>query len=1522
MLVLLAAAVVGQQITCPTVSNCDPSKCYDTPDPALPERNCDSCAYTDLAQFDATLLGDLADDAQLFVVSAETMGENPITGNYGWFETYEVNSLRVLSGVYAPFSGSENTADKKKLGSFATYLYCHNLKTLVPNTLKSNWFLGLRQPTTSDVFKREFNIGTSTLEGSSNSDPFNPEVILWGKDCVQTTPPDLSDNKWITFYSGISPDKWNMQMYSTTAGELRTVCPTPNPTPAPTNLALNTCGEQLFMDHSTTSSSIRGSTLGTQVGASVSECQTRISAFDPCWMNADFACTTSSELPDNSPQDWWLITLQTCNEQPDAQQVSAYWIAAPTTHDAQKILYKKTFDSTAGRTAMTQQTQFVTAGLGDDSTPIHYTAVFYVPPGSGLCVVPTPDPTPAPSPVPTPVPTPLPTDVFTEPDCTGATLFTAPSGSGQSMNFPLADAVKTRFPELVTVKNIDRDGPTRCLYANNTHVRLGHTTRSYYKITKSTTIAKQPSVVRTYDIEIPGNEEKIRTCIDDVFSEAPKKLHALNVEMDPSYYFIAAVEADKDGFLYFSRYVVKDSSIPGRIEGVISDLTVHMDKESRDLNVATAFLGLRNGASFEAAEGSECELKQLFTDVSDKAARTSIALRTDGDVTEKGIWPPSAERAIAPDHARQLMDTVIKAMDITNPPTKLASGTGKLCAHKVWLGKHDTKELCMAAIRASDQDCNPNFFNYADVLASPDFNCGCVNKENSAGGPVTCTGNELVSNAQTQGVQVYAVPQPFWGVCQPDPELIVDVHADRAMIEFMPCGDSPNSGVEVTQVMIDGIAKALGCFELAGVSFDAPDMVAKVTAKIAQLPASVLAYSGATPGVGTVFNRAKKGNDDLVSFRLWAVAGVGAQGASPEFSALRALVVPRAHECIVDDIETRGNVMARSQECIEQGAARIGVTTDFPEHPAADRDPYTCWFHTGDTDGDNKKDVVDACPNHASVDSDNYHAVGDTCGGDPCLASERPLEDDDGDNTHNCNDPCPKEANVPIITKEDFPSRKGQRPGEDYVCALEIANGCQDTSQFTDEDADEYMVCEDLCPSQKSVHNKTLMCPCWYEGDESADTDADGHTDCHDYCATDDAYVLRNSCGDCAPEPCKDPDGKKFEASGISMQCESQGGTAPATAEECKTLIEQITGTTVTSITSSTADRTYDVCFQNAQDSVFAKGTGSSTADGDTGDADTQVFCQCKGCPGPASGSGSASGSICDEPHNGKTDYHCECVDGSGCQFHDDICDDVDGVQSPKDKFDALEAIAKDIPNVHVKDRVLSAFDHPKTACKCIGDPTVSDSDAGYKVPNCIIEDKCTVAAAWVDVCNPDGQCTTNPRRFPECPKVDLTACDETEAAHNFNNHCVETCTNPMRKFQMPYAAHTVNQSCPCTWDDGLVDNDLDDDGVFDCWDVCGPKTDVYNNTVDTPPINTAGGFTKDDQIPKNVVDTDGDGFRDCVDFCPKGPNRDPTNATSPCIAVQPAAGGPDMPGPDGSASTTNIIGFVAGSVGASLAVL
>jgi len=303
-----------------------------------------------------------------------------------------------------------------------------------------------------------------------------------------------------------------------------------------------------------------------------------------------------------------------------------------------------------------------------------------------------------------------------------------------------------------------------------------------------------------------------------------------------------------------------------------------------------------------------------------------------------------------------------------------------------------------------------------------------------------------------------------------------------------------------------------------------------------------------------------------------------------------------------------------------------------------------------------------------------------------------------------------------------------------------------------------------------------------------------------------------------------------------------------------------------------------------------------------------ELFCYCDGCQAADSGSGSED--ICDQEHSGDPDYHCACVDGSGCQQHPDVCA-ADGHQTVIDRFSIFDSISSQLDNGHVRSRLETAFHDLAVVCKCIANPTISTENDGapYKYPNCIREDGCNVAEAWKDVCSGGASsCTSNPEQIDtaDCPvSVDLTECPQTGAAQSVNNNCVIYCdATGARDWYMPYASVLNNNTCGCEWSDTMKGNDRDGDKVPDCHDMCGRKGDIYNNTDDSPPIN-APLYSHDDKNASNTGDDDGDGFPNCIDFCPQHKNSDPTNATSPCVRRVEPAGEALMPGPDGSSSTT-----------------
>jgi len=966
--------------------------------------------------------------------------------------------------------------------------------------------------------------------------------------------------------------------------------------------------------------------------------------------------------------------------------------------------------------------------------------VFIVPSSSGICAVQTPSPTLAPTPLPTTKPTPMPTITFTEPMCTGATLYTAP-GTGDDAA-PLARAVENHFGNNPLYERRE------CILDSTTGgvATLGHTLRTYYKITKGT-IPKQPTVVRSYDIDSGNNEQLIAGCIDGMFSQGKAIRHSQGPFTDEQY-LVAVVEADADGKLYTSAYAANPAGVTEAVTGVIGDLRVHMDTNSRDLNVASAFLGLRNFASIDMGTGDKCSAEMTGTDVLAGAGKTTFSV--SNRVNPSGGVPATVADSMSIAYLEQLMSRVVAAMD---------------------------------------------------TFATDNFYKNCLKAD----------GNQ--------------------------PVIEVAVWSEYILIEFRPCTLDDNgfiaggaTSVQATTQTAITIAKALGCFQIAGVNFNAVKMANSTLDGIAngQIPAIVT--SGSRAEAGNVFSGGRAFTDGgyrMNSFRLWGLNTLD----EPEFSSLRALVVPGAHSCIIEDIENRDNAMKRSQKCIEQGAVRIDVTSDMNHpHDETREIPNECWYHTGDTDGDGEDDIFDTCPNHPHVNSTNAGEVANTCTMDACVAPLDPLGDPDADNVKNCNDKCPHEANVPKLTNLVNMARSGTTLN-DPVCVVEIESGCQNATMFTDEDSDGYVVCEDLCPGNTDVFTKNLRCPCWYRGDEAADTDGDGVGDCHDYCALNGSFVVRNSCGECAPEPA-----------------------------------------------------------------------------GDTG------------CP-----SSSGSGIDCTDDHTGKSDYHCACVDPDDCTSHDDQCSGVEGDQSALDILNLWRNLTASTDNEHVRSRIDIAFGHTETSCECFRDTTMGTATAPtgetYSYPRCIADnDKCSIGNAWIDACSESNACTNDPTLNPDCPAGGAVPCSNTGTD---DKACVVSCgANGQRANYAKYADKTEPDSCGCEWSTAMSKSDTDGDDYPDCNDRCGPRKDALGNVVDTLPINTKDGYSTDDGVTKNLRDDDGDGFINCIDFCPQHFNSDPNNATSPCTQRVAPAPGPNMPGPEGSASSTQIIGFVAGSVGASLAIL
>lgn len=1324
MWVVLVAAAVGQN-SCPLVSTCNPSGCTKT-----------SCPPCTLDYFSPSLLDALPNqEGQVWVLDATSLmaddvksilvdASNPDFAGYD--EEFLRGALTALSGVYtSDFSAS--ASELTKLAGFpgiaAKMVTCTDL-FMLPGTSRKRrshpkgvhsapkekrWTMQLVDPPAPPA-TRDFGSPISKLLVASG-DACDDQSVY--PSSITASTGEVHTEDWVTSYYASQDDSGavqrqlgflRMSAYTINVKALRNLCersasptpaPTPPPTSPPTEVALADCGEAITFDDVGDTLYLTGKTddeNAVDLSASTLDCQNRINDYHPCVVDNSHGFCTSSE-PSYEFQDtnaWWRYTLTVCglaNNNNGPQTV--YWIA--NIDPQHNKLYRKQHPTSLSRSYLHDSS--TAAGISADVTGVnHDRYAFVVPASSGDCAVATPGPTPAPSVPPTPYPSPFPSKRFIAPACEGAILYTGLDGT---------DALRTSIEghfgvssASTIVKNYDCQSGV-----------LGYTRKFYYHIEDSLTVVKSFAEVRSYDIDFEDNEQRIRDCIEALFTKAGTQTQ---VAIQPQQYVVAAVEANTNGKLVGALMVVDDQDVSTRVEQVVDDLTTQMDKNSVGLDVASAFMGLRNGASFDMQRGDNCIAEM------------------------PGQLGATANHAI------------------------LASSTLNVAAKD--------------AIKADD--------GVAKLMQK------AINAMNSVSGTFD------------------------WGKCSETsgdtPNIGIVVSDDRVSISFKPCGDSPDSNVVVTPTVMRNIATELGCFELAGISFNAVKIVDYLLTNFENLPRDFKSpgYS-ASFGVGNVLNYGTDAAGDetyhLVAPILWIVPGMD------EFSALRGLAVAGAYECIVDDIDTKGREMKRSDACIAQAAARlneVGGAIPIGKEVQA----HSCYYHPVDTDQDGVNDLYDPCPNNKFVGDTQWDEVSGKCDSPCTVTHEDPTADDDVDGTINCQDPCPDQKHAPNV---QFPERVDTSMLKHPLCIVEMEKGCPDPSMFSDDDGDNYVVCEDLCPNNADVHSFPIGCPCWYKGDETKDTDGDGTYDCLDKCVDDASRNTVNRCGECAPDP------------PVGTPCE-------------------------------------------------------------------------------ASGSGSGSGSLeldCTEPHHGNTSYHCKCDEDADCTSQD-RCDDISGEQT-KNMLDAKqEEVLNKVPE-ELKSRVQERIEGT-LVCTCF-DVTTEDAQG---VPTCIKDDKCTtVVGAFFDACN--NACVNDPNVSAvktNCPTV-VPSCSNIPA----NPQCTKTCANGARPLRRPYQDHldTSGDSCPCTWSSDMITRDTDQDGVVDCWDVCGSKVDEYNRTDDSPPINVAGGYSDRDKDPSNVADDDNDGFRNCIDFCPRGKNSDPRNATSPCVERVEPTGSAIMPGPDGSSSTT-----------------
>jgi hypothetical protein len=295
------------------------------------------------------------------------------------------------------------------------------------------------------------------------------------------------------------------------------------------------------------------------------------------------------------------------------------------------------------------------------------------------------------------------------------------------------------------------------------------------------------------------------------------------------------------------------------------------------------------------------------------------------------------------------------------------------------------------------------------------------------------------------------------------------------------------------------------------------------------------------------------------------------------------------------------------------------------------------------------------------------------------------------------------------------------------------------------------------------------------------------------------------------------------------------------------------------------------------------------------------------GCPVQSgSGSGSGSGSFCEGELSDSHAYECNC-NGRDCTVPLRACGLTVG---PASTDELITQVSDLVSGLRGRDKHIEIMNGGHGVCTCIDDNGEIPKING--VPTCTMHHNCkgSVVGAFYDACAAEPKCTTDHTVEDDkdaCPITGKASCANVgvDSDGDGQNDCLDDCPlNAARKTYSPHHYHTDWRSCPCEWSKKFAMMDTDNDTVTDCWDVCGRRIAVDGLIVKAKFPLIHPNMT-DDKVPYNIADPDKDGFPNCIDACPNAYNRDPKNASSPCVTRVEPAPGPDMPGADGSSSTT-----------------
>jgi len=603
------------------------------------------------------------------------------------------------------------------------------------------------------------------------------------------------------------------------------------------------------------------------------------------------------------------------------------------------------------------------------------------------------------------------------------------------------------------------------------------------------------------------------------------------------------------------------------------------------------------------------------------------------------------------------------------------------------------------------------------------------------------------------------------------------------------------------------------------------------------------------------------------------------------------------------------------------------------------------------------------------------------CGNNGCFAPQKdtaynenpPLfaGDTDGDNTADCKDPCPKDDNYPpnndaallqrITSDDDCSPLRDLSPRTPELC-----DDTKAKAAIVDADGDGIIFCADKCDDNAEIDDKVANCPCIEYPSDLDDPEKNnkftGFPECHNLCSVNGTLFRRNEFG-CCRTPGVDCN-NHFEAveETNKKDYEERGDNPPFCASASE---NGVACTTCLDYPLDSVDRICcDLDYQNAND-----GTPNTCYLEDTDVCPNQnqkinigVYLNLTRFVKEKAKAVTGAGNI--EPTlygNG-----CECFDSStiaavlaksptACSVidpdnQDSNCDDLfldkdnnglpDCFQDPpcrdvcKPVKYANELLSP--PPELLKNGCGLCRKDPKAGCDAT-DPTKTSSsedcseysEASYEFACCLRPGVCeNTKATFQDSCNLKAECTETITEFDRdgdglhCLFDVHPSCKNIATDHD--NDCFESCPNDADvngdHFYQPFLTNRTDpRVCPC-WKRAQALKDTDGDKVLDCIDQCCETR--FSETSGRPlpcPFPVLAPYTFNDSVANNTADNDNDGFPNCIDACPNGPNVNRSNATSPCDRVLAAAEGPDDPGDADTISDTTSFGFGAASGTAAL---